>query len=631
MTQVLHHMNNGSFAPQYLPENRALSRGRDMASPSPSSPSLRNELPGRARKAKVAMLREEFFDLTQDPWIATVLNQLFYWSQRVSDFDLFLEEEKTCHSKSKESAQYGWFYKSATELSEETMLRVTKVTMRKYLHFLIERGWLSERTNPHYKWDRTSQYRLNFTLLERDLQKLGWDLPGFPNGRLESFSQEFSCEEKEEEIQVKVQELLNLEKHSSKESFSTLEGKANDTSKESSLTFDEKANDTSKLSSLTFEGKANETSRESSLAFEGKVNDTSKLSSLTFEGKANDTSKLSSLTFDEKANDTSKLSSLTFEGKANDTSKESFLTFDGKANDTSKVEKVNLLTETTTETINREHTQRTRVREADQKNGNVKKSDGWKSLGSLTSLAIPEASEGLGPPASASLSQILEQMMAAWKAHMRQEVRLTLGRKNRLQSVLRIYFQDDLSQWTQFCKRVGSSPFLMGQGARKWRVSLDWVLLHENLLKVLEGNFDDPAAVGQKQAEESKASRAQEISSVLDAISDPVWKEWCSQLDLSCESQDSVSLWELKEMVPARFLETEDDRLVWIGSSDARALSRIENLKLKILPVAQRTFPQARTLRTRLFEEALPLQPEVMASDFLQQKTTQQKGENHAE
>jgi hypothetical protein len=271
------------------------------------------------------------------------------------------------------------------------------------------------------------------------------------------------------------------------------------------------------------------------------------------------------------------------------------------------------------------------VREADQKNGNLKKSDGWKSLGSLTSLAIPEASEGLGPPASASLSQILEQMMAAWKAHVRQEVRLTLGRKNRLQSVLTAYFQDDLSQWTQFCKRVGSSPFLMGQGARKWRVSLDWVLLHENLLKVLEGNFDDPAAVGQKQAEESKASRAQEISSVLDAISDPVWKEWCSQLDLSCESQDSVSLWELKEMVPARFLETEDDRLVWIGSSDARALSRIENLKLKILPVAQRTFPQARTLRTRLFEEALPLQPEVMASDFLQQKTTQQKGENHAE
>jgi hypothetical protein len=210
-------------------------------------------------------------------------------------------------------------------------------------------------------------------------------------------------------------------------------------------------------------------------------------------------------------------------------------------------------------------------------------------------------------------------------------VHLTLERKNGLQFVLSAYFQNDLSQWEQFCKRVESSPFLMGQGARKWRVSLDWVLCEENLLKVLEGNFDDPAGLDQKQAELGQTSKEQEIHSVLASIADPVWKEWCSQLDFSIESRDPVSLGELKAIANARFLEVENDRLVWIGSQDTQVLSRIEDLKFKILPVVQRAFPHAHTLRIRLLEEDPPLQPEAMASDFLQQKPIPQKGENHAE
>jgi hypothetical protein len=82
----------------------------------------------------------------------------------------------------------------------------------------------------------------------------------------------------------------------------------------------------------------------------------------------------------------------------------------------------------------------------------------------------------------------------------------------------------------------------------------------------LEGNYDDPKALEQKQAEQSKTDRAKEISAILASIEDPVWKKWCSQLDFSTESRDSVSLWELKEIAHARFLEVEDDRLVWIVS-----------------------------------------------------------------
>src|SRR6266702_2920568 len=76
---------------------------------------------------RVVVIREEFIALTGDPLIAAVLNQLVYWSQRVTDFDLFLKEEKASFPKCRSSLQYGWFYKTAQELIEETMLCVTNV------------------------------------------------------------------------------------------------------------------------------------------------------------------------------------------------------------------------------------------------------------------------------------------------------------------------------------------------------------------------------------------------------------------------------------------------------------------------------------------------------------------------
>ncbi|MGC8483798.1 MAG: hypothetical protein ACP5OE_09170, partial [Thermodesulfobium sp.] len=59
-----------------------------------SSPSLTSVKPHR-RALKVSIVREEFVELTGDPLVAIVLNQLFYWTQRVKDFDLLLEEERT--------------------------------------------------------------------------------------------------------------------------------------------------------------------------------------------------------------------------------------------------------------------------------------------------------------------------------------------------------------------------------------------------------------------------------------------------------------------------------------------------------------------------------------------------------
>ncbi|MBP9693031.1 MAG: hypothetical protein KBD90_06890, partial [Alphaproteobacteria bacterium] len=81
-------------------------------------------------------------------------------------------------------------------------------------------------------------------------------------------------------------------------------------------------------------------------------------------------------------------------------------------------------------------------------------------------------------------------------------LQLTETRKRQLRSLLSLHFQNDVQQWEQFCERIKASPFLMGEGDRRWHVTLDWILIEDNLVKVLEGNFDDPESVQLKKSED---------------------------------------------------------------------------------------------------------------------------------
>ncbi len=144
---------------------------------------------------------------------------------------------------------------------------------------------------------------------------------------------------------------------------------------------------------------------------------------------------------------------------------------------------------------------------------------------------------------------------------------------------------------------------------------------------MLEGNFDDGYLVDQKTEKVSEEARNKEISAVLSSIEDPVWREWCSQLDFSHSSRDPVSLGELGAITHARFLEVEDDRLVWIGSQNAQVLSHIEDLRLKLLSPIKRTFPKVRNLRTRLEESSSSFQPSIPPPQNIAARSLQHKGE----
>jgi len=141
----------------------------------------------KTEKLKRAVIKEEFVALTGNVIQALILNQFLYWTDRLRDFDKFIKEEnerainegKLENIFENESFKHGWIYKSAKELNEELMLGIHSNTLNRHLKSLVEKGFLEQRHNPKYKWDRTWQYRVNISKISLELQKLGYVLQGY--------------------------------------------------------------------------------------------------------------------------------------------------------------------------------------------------------------------------------------------------------------------------------------------------------------------------------------------------------------------------------------------------------------------------------------------------------------------
>lgn len=133
-------------------------------------------------KLKRVVIKEELVELTGDYKPAILLGQFLYWSERVKDYDYFkLEENKRLsdHNFEEIELSHGWIYKTASELSDEVMVNMSDSTIRRHIKTLVEKGWLHQRRNPKYKWDKTLQYRVNILQLRIDLDKLGYVLEGY--------------------------------------------------------------------------------------------------------------------------------------------------------------------------------------------------------------------------------------------------------------------------------------------------------------------------------------------------------------------------------------------------------------------------------------------------------------------
>ncbi|MBP9692331.1 MAG: hypothetical protein KBD90_03255 [Alphaproteobacteria bacterium] len=176
MTLLPRHRGNASSAPQcLLGDRRKLKEGDKDLSPSLFK-GISYENP---RTLQLIVIRKELLTLTGEPWTAAILGQFMYWSQQVTDFKPFIEEEMRVFSKNRSSCLYGWFHKTTQEFMKETKLYVGIMAFHRYLSFLVDKGWIQTRMSSQDRWDRTVQYRVNLRKLCVDLQENGYSLPGF--------------------------------------------------------------------------------------------------------------------------------------------------------------------------------------------------------------------------------------------------------------------------------------------------------------------------------------------------------------------------------------------------------------------------------------------------------------------
>lgn len=132
---------------------------------------------------KRVIIKEELVELTGDYRPAIILNQFIYWSERMYDTDKYIREEKERAIRHQMEVSIdestGWIYKTAEELNDELMVGMSLPTIRKYIKQLVASGYLMERRNPKYKWDKTLQYRVDLYKIQKDLGALGYALEGY--------------------------------------------------------------------------------------------------------------------------------------------------------------------------------------------------------------------------------------------------------------------------------------------------------------------------------------------------------------------------------------------------------------------------------------------------------------------
>lgn len=140
------------------------------------------------RELKRAWIKEEMVALTGNLIDAVILNHLIGCQARSRQIERFIEEERerlrNIGAELATAPTHGWFYKKSDELSEETMVGLSKSNIRARLKKMIRSGWLMERDNPYIKWDKTKQYRVDLKRIFLDLEAIGYTLDGWLISRI---------------------------------------------------------------------------------------------------------------------------------------------------------------------------------------------------------------------------------------------------------------------------------------------------------------------------------------------------------------------------------------------------------------------------------------------------------------
>lgn len=87
----------------------------------------------------------------------------------------------------------------------------------------------------------------------------------------------------------------------------------------------------------------------------------------------------------------------------------------------------------------------------------------------------------------------VQQMVNTWDEIIRKgdEIKTFVNpeRKKNLAYAIKFYFNNDLKKWRDYCIKIYSSRFLMGETKENFSVKLDWALKSQSIEKILEGTI----------------------------------------------------------------------------------------------------------------------------------------------
>ncbi len=118
------------------------------------------------------------------------------------------------------------------------------------------------------------------------------------------------------------------------------------------------------------------------------------------------------------------------------------------------------------------------------------------------------------------------EMLKIWNEMVEEKndttIKLTAKREQLLNLRFNEFFNNDISAWKDFCKKIASSKFLMGE-VTQFKAQLDWTLKEENLLKILENSY----GMGDRLVTDNSRSS---IEALEEIINDPIWKKTREEL-----------------------------------------------------------------------------------------------------
>lgn len=150
-----------------------------------------------------------------------------------------------------------------------------------------------------------------------------------------------------------------------------------------------------------------------------------------------------------------------------------------------------------------------------------------------------ESKNGKSKKDGSNTLSLLEKAVQVWERIVHPSlktnngVHLTATRSEKLATLFRGVFQNDVQKWEAYCQKIAETPFLLGNGTKGgWKVTFDWALEESNAIKVLEDYYFSGDVEGKQSV--SPALVQQNVFEQIQATCPPelqeTWMKVCNNL-----------------------------------------------------------------------------------------------------